>query len=75
MSNLSTITLSELKSLVRSLKLLSDTKLSVTLADEQANAEILKRKTTISVMKKFKGSGNGNLVSVLLEERQKDKLE
>ncbi len=75
MSNLSTITLSELKSLFRSLKLPADTKLSVTFEDEQANAEILKRKTAISAMKKLKGSGNGNLVSVLLEERQKDKLE
>ena len=74
MSNLSTVTLAELKSLFRSLKLPADTKLSVTFEDEQANAEILKRKTAISAMKKLKGSGNGNLVSVLLEERQKDKL-
>ncbi|MFQ5709344.1 MAG: hypothetical protein ACE5HO_17945 [bacterium] len=74
MSTLSSITLSELKSLLRSLKLPSDTKLSVTFEDEQANAEILKRKTAISAMKKLKGSGNGKLVSVLLKERQKDKL-
>lgn len=74
MSTLSSITVAELKSLLRSLKLPSDTKLSVTFEDEQANVEILKRKTAISAMKKLKGSGNGNLVSVLLEERQKDKL-
>ena len=74
MSALSSITLSELKSLLRSLKLPSDTKLSITFEDEQANAEIMKRKSVISAMKKLKGSGNGNLVSVLLEERRKDKL-
>lgn len=74
MSTFSSITLSELKSLLRSLKFPSDTKLSLTFEDEQANAEILKRKTAILAMKKLKGSGNGKLVSVLLEERQKDKL-
>lgn len=74
MSTLSSITLSELKSLLRSLKLPSDTKLSITFEDEHANAEILKRKSAILAMKKLKGSGNGNLISVLLEERRKDKL-
>lgn len=75
MSTLSSITLAEFKSLLRSLKLPSDTKLSVTFEDKKANAKIMKRKTAISAMNKLKGSGNGNLVSVLLEERQKDKIE
>jgi len=73
MSTLST-TLSELRSYLRSLKLPPDTKVSVTFEDKRANAELLKRKTAISAMKKLRGSGNGNLVSVLLKERQKDKL-
>ena len=74
MSTLTSITLSELKSLLRSLKLPSDTKLSVTFEDDRIPAKILKREAAISAMKKLKSSGNGKLVSVLLQERQKDKL-
>ena len=73
MPTFSSITLSELKSLLHSLKLPSETKLSITFEDDQVNEEILKRKSAISAMKKLKGSGNGKLVSVLLQERQKDK--
>ena len=38
-------------------------------------AEVLRRKKAIAAMKKLKGSGNGDLVSVLLEERRKDQLQ
>jgi hypothetical protein len=37
-------------------------------------AEVLRRKKAIAAMKKLRGSGNGNLLDVLLEDRQKDNL-
>ena len=74
MPTFTSITLSELKSLLHSLKLPSETKLSITFEDDQVNEEILKRKSAISAMKKLKGSSNGKLVSVLLRERQRKKL-
>ncbi len=73
MSTLSSITVSELKSLLRYYEFPPETKLSLTFEDEQTNVEIEKRQNAISAMEKLKGSGNGNLVSVLLDERQKDK--
>ena len=73
-STLSSITLSELESLLRHLKLPSDTKLTVIFEDKRTGAEVLRRKKALAAMKKLKGSGNGRLVSTLLEERAKDKL-
>lgn len=74
MSTLTSITLSELKTLLRSIRLPADTKLTITFEDDQAAAEVMKRRAAMSAIQKLKGSGNGRLVSVLLEERQKDKL-
>jgi hypothetical protein len=73
-STLSLITLSELQSLLHSLNLPSDTRLTVIFEDNVTTEKIFKRKKMLAAMKKLKGSGNGNLVSVLLEERTKDKL-
>jgi len=36
--------------------------------------EILNKKRATETMQKLRGSGNGNLVTALLEERDKDKL-
>lgn len=74
MSTPTSITVSELKTLLSSMKLPADTKLTIAFEDDDATAELLKRKAAISAIQKLKGSGNGRLVSVLLEERQKDKL-
>lgn len=74
MSTLENITLSEFKNLLNHVNLPPRTRLTVTFEDHQSSLEILKRKRATEAMKKLRGSGNGNLVAALLEEREKDKL-
>jgi hypothetical protein len=75
MQTLENITLSEFQELLNHVKLPIKTRLTVTFQDDQSAMEILKRKRAIEAMQKLRGSGNGNLVNVLLKEREKDKLQ
>ena len=74
MSTLENITLSEFRAFINRIKLPAKTRLTVTFEDAPSAAEILKRKRAIEAMQKLRGSGNGNLVNALLNEREKDKL-
>jgi len=74
MPSSSTMSLSELKIMLRSLQLPADTKLSITFEDGQDHAVTLKKQTAVSAMNKLKGSGNGYLVAALLTERQHGKM-
>lgn len=74
MSAIEHVTFSELEDLLRSLQLPPDTRLTVQFEDAQAMQKVLKRKKAIEAMNKLKGSGNGNLVTALLSEREKDTL-
>ncbi len=69
MVTLEHITLSELQSILPALHLPANARLTITFEEPTAAVEVLKRKKAIEAMKKLKGSGNGNLVTVLLEER------
>ena len=73
MTKLAHITLSEFEFLAQNAKIPLDTRLTITIEDERVSLEILKRQKALSAMKKLRGSGNGNLVETLLNERQKDK--
>jgi hypothetical protein len=75
MQTLENITLSEFQELLSHVKLPIKTRLTVTFQDDESAMEILKRKRAIEAMQKLRGSGNGNLVNVLLKEREKDKLQ
>jgi len=68
------VTLSELQELLQSLQLPPTTRLTVKFEDAQITQKALKRQKAVDAMKKLKGSGNGNLVSALLSEREKDAL-
>ncbi len=74
MSTFENVTLSELQNLLQSLQLPPDTRLTVEFEDAQAVLKAVKRQKAIEAMKKLKGSGNGNLVSALLTEREKEAL-
>jgi hypothetical protein len=74
MSQLEHVTLSELQDLLQSLQLPPDTRLTVKFEDAQAAQKALRRQKALEAMKKLKGSGNGNLVSALLAEREKEAL-
>lgn len=74
MSTLEHITLSELQSILKEINLPLDTRITISFEDTKAALEVLKRKKAIDAMKKLKGSGTGDLVSILLAERQQDKL-
>ena len=74
MQTLENITVSEFQDLLDHVKLPTKTRFTVTFEDEQSAIKILKRKRAIEAMQKLRGSGNGNLVAALLEEREKDKL-
>ncbi len=74
MSAIEHVTFSELQDLLRSLQLPPDTRLTVQFEDAQAMQKVLKRQKAIEAMQKLKGSGNGNLVTALLSEREKDTL-
>jgi hypothetical protein len=73
MQTIENLTLSEFQDLLSHVKLPTKTRLTVTFEDDQSAVEILKRKRAIEAMQKLRGSGNGNLVTALLNERDKDK--
>jgi len=74
MATIKHITLAELQKKLNSLKLSSDTHLTVTIEEKKASKKIWNKQKALEVMMKLKGSGNGNLVDTLLKEREKDKL-
>lgn len=74
MTTIEHITFDELETIFRSTRLPNDTRLTVTFEDSSDVLKRIKKKKALEAMKKLKGSGTGNLVSVLLEERAKDKL-
>ncbi len=74
MSTLEHITVSEFQNLLNRVKLHPKTRLTVTFEDDRPVVEILKRKRATEAMQKLRGSGNGNLISILLKEREKDNL-
>ena len=73
MSTAINLTLSEFQDILHYVTLPEETRLTITFEDD-TGIEIIKRKKAIDAMKKLKGSGNGNLINVLLKERQKDKF-
>ena len=74
MSTIEQVTLAELQDLLHSLQLPPDTRLTIKFEDTQVVQKVLKRHKAIEAMKKLKGSGNGNLVTALLTEREKEVL-
>jgi hypothetical protein len=74
MSSLEHVTIAELHGILSSLDLPPDTRLTITFEDSPTAIKALKRQRAIEAMKKLKGSGTGNLVTVLLKEREKDGL-
>lgn len=73
MTKLTQITLSEFESLVQGVNLPSDTKFTVMFDNDHTAVELIKRKKALEAMKKLRGSGNGNLVNTLLQERKQEK--
>ena len=73
MATLAHITLSEFESLIRFVRLSPETRVTVTFEDQQAAIAILKRQKALEAMQKLRGSGNGRLVNVLLQEREREK--
>jgi len=69
------LTLSEFRTLLSNVRLPSDTRLTVSFEDEESGIEIFRRKKAVDAIRKLKGSGNGNLLDVLLKEREKDRLQ
>ncbi len=74
MTTLSHITLSEFESLTQNAKIPLETRLTVTIEDDRIALEVVKRQKALAAMQKLRGSGTGNLVERLLQERQRDKL-
>ncbi|MBN2373775.1 hypothetical protein JXL19_08310 [bacterium] len=74
MATIKHITLPELQKKLESLKLSSDTYLTVTIEEMKSKKKVFNKQDALDIMKKLKGSGNGNLINVLLKEREKDKL-
>lgn len=75
MTKLSDITLSEFESLVQGVKLPRDTRLTVIFEDDRTAVQLIKRKKALEAMQRLRGSGNGNLLNVLLQEREREKDE
>ena len=74
MSTIEHVTLSELQNLLQSLHLPPDTRLTVKFENAQSVKKAVKRQKAVAAMKKLRGSGNGNLVTALLAEREKEAL-
>lgn len=73
MTTLVHITLSEFQTLLRGVQLPRETRLTVTFEDERSAIAIAQRKKAIEAMRKLRGSGNGNLMKVLLQDREQEK--
>ncbi len=67
------MTLSEFQSLLQGVRLPLETMLTVTFEDEHTALVILKRQKALNAMRKLRGSGNGNLVNALLQERKRER--
>ena len=77
MTTIKHVTLLELQKKFDSLHLPDDTRLTVIIEDiedDEAIKRVINRQIALKAMKRLKGSGNGNLVSSLLREREKDAL-
>ena len=74
MSTIKYVTLSELQNLLQSLKLPPETRLTIKFENDQAVQKALKQQKALKAMKELKGSGNGNLVTALLTEREEKEL-
>ena len=73
MVTLDHITIDELQSLLQKTHLPGESRLTVTFEDEHADIQLLIREKTIAALKSLRGSGNGNLMRTLLEDRAQDK--
>jgi hypothetical protein len=74
MSTCEHMIVSEFQNLLQRVKLTPKTRLTVTFEDDRSAFEVLEKKRVAEAMHKLRGSGNGNLVTVLLKEREKDKF-
>ena len=72
MSALEHVTVSELQTLLASMHLPSDTRVTVTFEDGQVSEAAVRREKALAALRKLRGSGNGRLVTALLREREKD---
>jgi hypothetical protein len=68
------ITISEFKEKLNTLKLPSDTYITVTIEEKPGNKKRWDKQKALEAIEKLKGSGNGKLVEALLRDREKDKL-
>nr|VFJ61741.1 MAG: hypothetical protein BECKFW1821B_GA0114236_106719 [Candidatus Kentron sp. FW]VFJ62003.1 MAG: hypothetical protein BECKFW1821A_GA0114235_11214 [Candidatus Kentron sp. FW] len=66
-------TLSELQPVLDRLSLPSETKLRITFEDNDPDREIWQREKVIAAIEKLQGSGNGQLLDALLEERARER--
>ena len=73
MTTLAHITVSDFTSLVQTANLPLDTRITVTVEDDDAAMKLVQRQKALVAMRKLRGSGTGRLVETLLRERQKDK--
>jgi len=73
MHTLSHINVSEFQSLLRSVAIPSDTKVTVTFEDEPVALAVLRQQKGLEALRKLRGSGNGRLMAALMRERVKER--
>jgi len=66
------ISLKDFQTIIKSMNLPDETKVSLTLENELVAIEVQRKRKALEAIKKLKGSGTGNLIKVLLKERAKD---
>jgi hypothetical protein len=62
------VTIAELQSLLQTLHLPTDTRVTITFSEDPALEVALQRQKAVLAMKKLRGTGNGRLVKTLLQE-------
>lgn len=73
MTTLAHITLAEFQTLLRGVQLPIETRLTVTFEDERSEMAIMQQRKALEALRKLRGSGNGNLLRVLLQDREREK--
>jgi hypothetical protein len=74
MQTIEHIPISEVEKTLRSLQLPSDTRVTLSIEVNEEEQKHLKKIRALEAMEKLKGSGSGNLVETLLEDRKRDSL-
>jgi len=74
MTTIEHVRVSQIQETVDSLHLPADTRLTLIIEDREKTGQDFDQQEALDALEKLKGSGNGKLLDMLLQEREKEAL-